>query len=450
MDARGSRRQPVRVRVAVVGAGPTGLYLGAALQRRGHDVTVVDRDGGPEPDGSWPRKGVMQFHHAHAFRAPVAEALERELPEALERWLELGAEPVCVPGTEVLVGVRSQRSTFERALREVVAAEPGLVVHQGHVRGLRHVDGVAIGLDVDGATVPAELVLDASGRSSPVTRDLGERQGFGGECGIAYVDRLYRLRPGAEPGPLTSPLAWQGDFDGYMVLLFPHEQGAFSTVIMRQSRDAELKALRHDAAYDAACAAIPGLAAWTDPERAEPVGSVFPGGSLLNHYRGQRGVDGRPLLSGLVVVGDAVGTTTPNFGRGVTMALMQADRLLAELDTHGEDLDTVRDSFDAWCTEVIAPWVRDHVEIDTARLRRWGGADVDLDRPLPSDLVMAAASQDPGIARAMQPYLSMAAGPASLDALQGAARRVFESGWRPPYTEGPTRDELAGIVSSHT
>jgi len=434
--------------VAIIGAGPTGLFLGLALQRRGHAVTVVDRDGGPEPDGTWARKGVMQFHHAHAFRAPVAGSLRREVPEVLTRWIELGAEPAYVPGTDELTGIKSQRSTFERALRELAADEPGLVLRRGHVRGVRHVDGVAIGLDVDGESVPAELVLDASGRSSPVTKELGERHGFGGDCGIAYVDRLYRLRPGAEPGPLSGPLAWQGDFDGYQVLLFPHEQGAFSTVIMRQSHDAELKGLRHDAAYDAACRAIPGLAAWTDPERAEPLASVFPGGSLLNHYRGQRRTDGRPLLSGLVVVGDAVATTTPNFGRGVTMALRQAERLLAEIDEHGADVDMVRDAFDAWCAEAIAPWVRDHVDMDSARLARWGGAQVDLDQPLPSDLVLAAASRDQGIGRAMQPYLTMDAGPASLDPLQGAARRVFETGWRPAYTEGPTRDELARIVSS--
>lgn len=436
------------MRVAIIGAGPTGLYLGGALQRRGHAVTVVDRDGGPEPDGSWPRRGVMQFHHAHAFRAPVAGALERELPEAWTRWLELGAEPVFAPGTTEVAGIRSQRSTFERALHDVVAAEPGLVLRRGHVGAVRHVDGVAIGLDVDGESLAAELVLDASGRSSPVTRELGERDGFGGDCGIAYVDRLYRLRPGAEPGPLNGPIAWQGDFDGYQVLVFPHEAGIFSTVIMRQSHDAQLKGLRHDEAYDAACAAITGLAAWTDPERAEPVASVFPGGSLLNHYRGQRRRDGQPLLSGLVAVGDAVATTTPNFGRGVTMALMQAERLLAGMDEHGGDLDALRDSFDEWCAEAIAPWVRDHIDTDSTRLARWGGAEVDLEQPLPSDLVLAAASQDPGIARAMQPYLAMQAGPASLDAVQGAARRVFETGWRPAYGDGPTRDELARIVSS--
>ena len=127
---------------------------------------------------------------------------------------------------------------------------------------------------------------------------------------------------------------------------------------------------------------------------------------------------------------------------------MQAERLLADVDTHGSDLDALRDSFDTWCTEVIAPWVRDHLDMDTARVARWGGADVDLTQPLPSDLVLEAARQDPGIAQMMGPYLAMDAGPASLDPLQAAARRVYESGWRPAYTEGPSRDELARVVSS--
>ena len=70
--------------IAIIGSGPTGLFLGAALARRGHRVTAVDRDPGPEADGTWPRRGVMQFHHAHAFRGQVLSALQAELPEAYE------------------------------------------------------------------------------------------------------------------------------------------------------------------------------------------------------------------------------------------------------------------------------------------------------------------------------------------------------------------------------
>jgi 2-polyprenyl-6-methoxyphenol hydroxylase-like FAD-dependent oxidoreductase len=447
MDACWEQRDRGRVRVAVIGAGPTGLFLGAALHRRGHAVTLVDRDGGPDPDGTWERRGVMQFRHAHAFRGQVAAALAAELPEALSRWAELGAEELRAPDSGVVMGTRSRRITFERALRASVAGIPGIVLRQGHVRGVCAVDGVTVGLDVDGEVVPAELVVDASGRSGKVTRTLGEREGFGGRCGIAYVDREYRLHPGAEPGPLVNPVAYQGEFDGYQVIVFPHEHGIFSVLVIRPTEDPELKLLRHQPAFEAACAAIPALAAWTDPDRSAPCSEVLPGGELLNHYRGQSTAAGRPLLTGLVAVGDAVGTTTPVFGRGVALALGQCRALLAALDEHGPDVASAVAAFDAWCEDEIAPWVRDHIEMDAETLARWRGEPLDLDRPLTSNQVLVAGQRDPAILEGAGPYLTMQAGPASLRPLQEAARRVYETGWRMPYADGPSRAELARIVS---
>src|SRR5215204_6313198 len=82
------------MKVAVVGAGPAGLLTGASLARRGHEVVAVDRDPGPPGQGRWPRRGVMQFHHAHAFRPQVGMVLEREWPEAYAAWLAAGAERI--------------------------------------------------------------------------------------------------------------------------------------------------------------------------------------------------------------------------------------------------------------------------------------------------------------------------------------------------------------------
>src|SRR5664279_5536608 len=79
------------MKIAIIGAGPTGLVMGIGLARRGHQVVAVDRDGGPAPDGSWPRKGVMQFHHAHGFRPQIIRILQREAPAAWENWLAAGA-----------------------------------------------------------------------------------------------------------------------------------------------------------------------------------------------------------------------------------------------------------------------------------------------------------------------------------------------------------------------
>lgn len=365
--------------IAIIGAGPTGLFLGAALARRGYRVTAVDRDAGPGPDGGWARRGVMQFHHAHGFRPQIGEALQAEIPEAFDGWLAAGAEPITFTlpdGRRIPGGMRSRRETFERALRAAVVGTPGLTVRRGHVDAVTLDGARATGLRVDGEDLPADLVLDASGRAGRATRGLRAGPTLTGRTGVAYVDRQYRLRPGADPGPMTNPLAWQADLDGYQVIVFRHERGVFSVLIVRPTADPDLALLRHDAAFDAACRAIPGLDVWTDPERSAAITPVLTGGALVNHYRGQAAPDGS-VRPGFVAVGDAVCTTTPMFGRGITTSLLQARELLRLLDD-GAGPDEVAAPFDGWCGAHMLPWVADHVRMDAAMLDRWAGQDVDL------------------------------------------------------------------------
>ena len=437
------------MRVAIIGAGPAGLFLGAGLARRGHQVIAVERDPGPAADGSWPRRGVMQFHHAHAFRYQVVQALEQELPGALQRWLAAGAEPVRMrlpDGGEIPMGVRSRRMTFERALRATALHQPGVQVHCGHAEDVTRRHGRARGIRVDGTDLAADLVIDASGRAGRVTRSLRPAPASGGPCGIAYVDRQYQLHPGAEPGPLLSPIAWQADLDGYQAIIFLHEHGIFSVLLVRPTADPVLSQLRHEAPFSAACQAIPGLADWVDPARSRPITPVLPGGPLLNAYRGQTGPDGHLALPGLVFVGDAVATTTPTFGRGITTTLLQAQQLLRLIDEHGTDTGAIGESFDAWCAEQIRPWVDDHVHMDEATRRRWAGQDIDLSQPLPSDRILAAGQADPSIRAGTIGYLRMTSLPSSLGAIEPRARALYTNGWRPSPAPGPSRDELADIV----
>ena len=437
------------MRVAIIGLGPAGLLLGAGLARRGHQVVAVERDPGPAADGSWPRRGVMQFHHAHAFRHQVAQVLEQELPEALSLWLADGAEPVQRPlpdGRQVPMAMRSRRATFERALRAAALDQPGLQARRGHAEAVIRHNGRAGGVRIDGSELAADLVIDASGRAGRATRSLRPATSTGGPCGIAYVDRQYQLHPGASPGPLANPIAWQADLDGYQAIIFVHEHGTFSVLLVRPSADPVLAQLRHEAAFTAACQAIPGLADWVDPGRSRPITPVLPGGPLLNAYRGQTGHDGQLALPGLVFVGDAVATTTPTFGRGITTTLLQAQQLLQLIDEHGTDTATVGESFDTWCAEHIKPWVDDHVHMDESTQRRWAGQDIDLDQPLPSDLILAAAQADPSILGASFGYLGMTELPGSLRAVEPRARALYSTGWRPAPAPGPTRDELADII----
>ena len=96
----------------------------------------------------------------------------------------------------------------------------------------------------------------------------------------------------------------------------------------------------------------------------------------------------------------------------------------------------------------IKPWFDNHVYWDADLIRRWSGQDVDLTRPLPPDLIMAAGQADPEIAKAAGPYQAMLAPPSSLDAVQARARDIYAAGWRPPAPVGPTRDELAALVTT--
>ena len=439
------------VKVAVIGGGPAGLVTGMGLARRGHQVVAVDRDPGPPPDGgTWARRGVMQFHHAHAFRPQVGEVLRAEAPAAWEAWIALGGEPIEMPldgGRTVPAGVRSRRETFERAVRSAALEQPGLEVRTGHVDGVTTRCGQARGIRVDGSDLEADLVVDASGRSGRVNRHL-RAPGVGGECGIAYVDRAYRLLPGTPVPPMANAIAWQGNYVGFMVLVFLHEKGIFSALIVRSTADRSLVGLRHTEAFEAVSAAIPGLADWTATDVAEPLTDVLPGGPLLNVYRGQRGPSGALALPGLVFVGDAVCTTTPIFGRGVATSLTQVSELLRLIDVHGADVEAVGEELDAWDEARMRPWVEDHIAMDHAQARRWAGDDIDLAGHLPSDVIMMAAAQDPSIGEAIGPYVSMQALPSVLGTVEERARAVYRSGWRPQPDAGPSREELADIVAT--
>src|SRR6266568_426777 len=88
--------------------------------------------------------------------------------------------------------------------------------------------------------------MPRTGRAGRVTRSLRPAPASGGPCGIAYVDRQYQLHPGAEPGPLMSPIAWQADLDGYQAIIFLHEYGIFSVLLVRPTADPVLSQLRQD------------------------------------------------------------------------------------------------------------------------------------------------------------------------------------------------------------
>jgi hypothetical protein len=131
----------------------------------------------------------------------------------------------------------------------------------------------------------------------------------------------------------------------------------------------------------------------------------------------------------------------------VSLGLRQAGTLIAMLAERAADPREVAERFDGWCTRNIRPWYEDHLYWDATLLRRFDGADIDIEARIPSDVVRAAAEADPAIAPAAGAYLAMRALPSVLDPVQDNARAALRTGWRPGYADGPTRDELADVLT---
>jgi 2-polyprenyl-6-methoxyphenol hydroxylase-like FAD-dependent oxidoreductase len=430
------------MRTVIVGAGPVGSFCGLMLARRGHEVVLVDRDPGPVVDGSWKRRGVMQFALPHFFRWIVRQAINAEAPELWSALLLAGGLPALPPGfPDELTGLQCRRSTFERALWTFTSAEPGVRRVTGHADRLLLDGGRVTGVVVDGAAVPGDLVVLATGRAGRLGDEL-RAPAEGGSCGFSYAARQYRALSGADVPAWGMPRRLV--YDGYEAIVFPQDGRTLSALIVRPTKDERLADLRHDSAFEAAAAAIPLLAEWTDPGRFEPVTNVLAGSNLVNAYRGQRGPDGA-VTPGLLSVGDAVCATNPAAGRGAALGLQQARALVGLLDGD-EELRGVAAAFDEWCLENIRPWYEDHVYWDATELRRFAGQPLDLDARIPSDVVCACGEVDPTIMAAAGPYLGMLASPKILDTVQEKARAVLRTGWRPPYADGPSRDELVELA----
>jgi flavin-dependent dehydrogenase len=211
--------------------------MAIALSRRGRDVVVVDRDRGPAPDGTWPRKGVMQFHQAHTMRRQIVDVLREDMPDVLEDLIGAGAT-IATTADNKPAALLCRRMLFDRVLRRAADTQ-GISVVTGHVDDVLRERGRTVGVKVAGRSQPADLVIDASGRASRFTGIVRPRAD-GADCGATYVSRQYRLRPDATWGPVNSPIGLSLHLPGYAAIAFLHDNRTFSITVVHDGADKRL------------------------------------------------------------------------------------------------------------------------------------------------------------------------------------------------------------------
>jgi 2-polyprenyl-6-methoxyphenol hydroxylase-like FAD-dependent oxidoreductase len=393
------------LRIAIAGGSAAGLFTALLLARAGHDVVVLDRDRlEPAPDvesaaASAFRPAAPQIVQPHLLMARCRELLSERLPDVYAGLLAAGVAEAPLrtqmpdtladtgprPGDERLMPVMTRRSTVDWVLARVAAAEPRIEVRHGvKVTGLLAVAGlVAIpgrrpaavrpphvtGVRTDRGDLPADLVVDATGRRSPVDEwlaQIGARPTatWFAECGIAYYSRHYRVRPAADlPGlPVTRTVV---ALDEFLAGKWGADNGAVQLVVAPLAADRRFRVARDPAVFTAVLRTVPAYAAWLDV--MDPITDVFPMGGLHNTLR-RLVVDGRPVATGLHAVGDSVCTTNPTLGRGLALALTGAADLADTLAGSGGDPAAEALALDRLVGQHVEPFYRDQAGIDAARL----------------------------------------------------------------------------------
>ena len=466
--------------IAIAGGGVGGLAAALALGRAGHRITLLERDvivhpGDAEAAFAIERAGAPQVHQTHGFLARLQVTLRDRFPDVLDELLAAGGTTMSMtarlgeprPGDEDLQVIIVRRSTLEWVLRQAVLAQPEVALRTGvGVDGLLATNAVAgpptvLGVALHGGgDLEADMVVAATGRRGPVPDWLS---GIGVavpetevESGLMYLTRWYH-RPAAElpPDPKLG-----GDLRFVKYLAVPGDGDTLSVTLAVPTADADLRrALSDPDRFDRACAMLPGPDLFLGPDapRLEPLGGVRPMTGLVNRLRRFVDDDGQPLVLGFHALGDAHTTTNPLYGRGCSLAVVQACLLADAVAAHPGDPVTRSATYEEGNRREVEPWFESAVQMDRLGAdpagagALGGGAGGEAGRAMAA--VFAAGATDPVIGRGIARFMNLLQTPAQLLGDAELMARIAEVMADPdahpvPPAEGPRRTELLAALAA--
>ncbi|MGW7435212.1 NAD(P)/FAD-dependent oxidoreductase [Streptomyces sp. NPDC054849] len=323
----------------VIGGSMAGLLAAAVLAEHA-TVTIIDAD--TLPDSPAPRRGLPQARHVHVMWSGGARAIEDILPGITEDWTAAGAIRRSLPTdlvtktaegwiprfAEMQFNISCSRDLLDSVVRARVTALDGVsTLQQSRVRGLEGTSARITGVRVDtpeeeGRYLPADLVVDASGRGSRARTWLQEL-GVSGirqaevDSGLVYATRIFEAPDGAHASgfPIVNV---QSDprvpVPGQTATIVPIENGQWQ---------ATLSGTRGGQPTGDPDAFIPFAKGIRDPI----VGELLEGRKPLTDVAVTQGTANRriyfekvDLPDGFFAVGDSVATFNPLYGQGMTVA----------------------------------------------------------------------------------------------------------------------------------
>jgi 2-polyprenyl-6-methoxyphenol hydroxylase-like FAD-dependent oxidoreductase len=351
---------------------------------------------------------------------------------------------------------------YEGVLRRAVLDQPGVDLIAGdrvtQLVARPGVPPVVCGVRTEqGLEIAAPIVIDATGRRSQMpewVREHGvaELPTTTEPIGLQYYTRFYRLHDGEEfpatPAPIVARLRYLN------ALAFPCDNRTFSLTLACFVDDPFRRALANPGAFERVLMSIPVTAPWV--QAGEAISPVHAMARIENRWQRLIDAGDAPLVGGVVLAGDSSMHTNPTFGRGVSLAFAQAQRLATTLASNG-DTTAYTAEFERWTAQQHGDWFNvqaayDRNLVDTFQASLRGDPE-----PEPNETsrffraMVAAADTDDIAALAMTRFVHLLRKPSEIfsdEDLNQRVRAYMATHELTMFDNGPTRTEFEAIVAA--